>query len=54
MLVRVAATKDVAIGQMRVVDVAGTKVSLAGADGRVFAFDDTCTHGALEASPPPV
>lgn len=44
MLVRVGDTKDVAIGQMRVVDVAGTAVSLASAGGRVYAFDDTCTH----------
>ena len=29
---------------MLVVDVAGTKVSLAGAAGHVFAFDDICTH----------
>jgi nitrite reductase/ring-hydroxylating ferredoxin subunit len=44
MLVRVGKTKDIAIGQMRVVDVSGTKVNLAGADGHVYAFDDTCTH----------
>ena len=48
MLVRVAATKDVAIGQMRFVDVAGAKVSLADADGHVFAFAGhrvaTCGH----------
>ena len=44
MLVKVADKKDVADGQMLVVDVAGTEVNLAGVDGRVFAFDDTCTH----------
>jgi 3-phenylpropionate/trans-cinnamate dioxygenase ferredoxin component len=44
MLVRAGNTKDVAIGQMRVVDVAGTNVNLASADGRVYAFDDECTH----------
>jgi 3-phenylpropionate/trans-cinnamate dioxygenase ferredoxin subunit len=44
MLVRVGALKDVAIGQMRAVDVAGTQVTLANADGHVYAFDDTCTH----------
>jgi nitrite reductase/ring-hydroxylating ferredoxin subunit len=44
MLVRAGNTKDVSIGQMRVVDVAGTKVNLASADGRVYAFDDECTH----------
>jgi 3-phenylpropionate/trans-cinnamate dioxygenase ferredoxin subunit len=44
MLVRVGAIKDVAIGQLRAVDVAGTKVALANADGHVYAFDDTCPH----------
>jgi 3-phenylpropionate/trans-cinnamate dioxygenase ferredoxin subunit len=44
MLVRIGNSKDVAPGQMRVFDVAGTKVSVASADGSLYAFDDTCTH----------
>lgn len=44
MLVRVANSKDVAVGQMRVFRVAGTKVSVASAGGHLYAFDDTCTH----------
>ncbi len=44
MLVRVGRVQDVAAGQMRVVDVAGTRVNLANTDGHVYAFDDTCTH----------
>lgn len=44
MLVRVGSPKDVTAGQMRVFDVAGTKVNVASADGRLYAFDDTCTH----------
>lgn len=44
MLVKVGSSKDVAAGQMRVFDVAGTKVNVASADGRLYAFDDTCTH----------
>ncbi len=44
MLVRAGNLKDVAKGQMRVFDVAGTKVNVASADGRLYAFDDTCTH----------
>jgi nitrite reductase/ring-hydroxylating ferredoxin subunit len=44
MLVKVADKNDVADGQMLVVDIGGTEVSLAGVDGQVFAFDDTCTH----------
>lgn len=44
MLVRVGSIKDVAAGQMRVFDVAGTKVNVARANGHLHAFDDTCTH----------
>jgi nitrite reductase/ring-hydroxylating ferredoxin subunit len=44
MLVRVGTTKDVAEGAMRVFDVGRTKVSIARALGRLYAFDDTCTH----------
>src|SRR5258705_6521479 len=44
MLVRVGSSKDVPAGQMRVFDVKGTKVNVASVGGRLFAFDDTCTH----------
>src|SRR5437899_10610598 len=44
MMVRVGSAKDVAAGQMRVFDVAGTKVNVASVDGHLYAFDDTCTH----------
>jgi nitrite reductase/ring-hydroxylating ferredoxin subunit len=44
MLVRVGNSKDVAAGQMRVYDVAGTKVNVSSVDGHLYAFDDTCTH----------
>jgi 3-phenylpropionate/trans-cinnamate dioxygenase ferredoxin subunit len=44
MLVRIGNAKDVADGQMRVFDVAGTKVNVANASGHLYAFDDTCTH----------
>ena len=44
MLVRVGDASDVAHGQMRVFDVAGTKVNVANAEGQLYAFDDTCTH----------
>jgi 3-phenylpropionate/trans-cinnamate dioxygenase ferredoxin component len=43
-LVRIGSTKDVAPGQMRVFDLDGTKVNVAGAGGNLYAFDDTCTH----------
>ena len=43
-LVRIGSSKDVGVGQMRVFDVAGTKVNVSNADGHLYAFDDTCTH----------
>ncbi len=44
MLIRVGQPEDVAAGHMRVFEVAGTKVNVANAGGRLYAFDDTCTH----------
>lgn len=44
MFVRVGDANDVAKGEMRVFDVAGTKVNVVNADGHLYAFDDTCTH----------
>src|SRR6058998_1000221 len=44
MLLRIGSSQDVNKGQMRVFDVAGTKVNVANADGHLYAFDDTCTH----------
>jgi len=44
MLIRMGSSKDVIAGQMHVFDVAGTKVTVANANGQLYAFDDTCTH----------
>ena len=44
MLVRIGNAKDVAAGQMRAFDVAGTKVDVANADGHLYALENTCTH----------
>jgi 3-phenylpropionate/trans-cinnamate dioxygenase ferredoxin subunit len=44
MLVRLGNAKDIAEGEMRVYDVAETKVNVASAGGHLYAFDDTCTH----------
>jgi nitrite reductase/ring-hydroxylating ferredoxin subunit len=44
MLVRIGNANDVADGEMRAFDVAGTKVSVVNASGHLYAFDDTCTH----------
>src|SRR5262245_39063070 len=44
MPLRIGTVKDVAPGQIRAFDVAGTKVDVANVDGQLHAFDDTCTH----------
>src|SRR5262249_53480203 len=44
MLVRVGNAKDVVNNEMRVFDVGGTKVNVTSAWGRLYAFDDPCTH----------
>src|SRR5687768_18389199 len=46
MLVRIENTTDIGAGEMRVFDVAGTRVNIASVDGQLHAFDDTCTHRA--------
>jgi nitrite reductase/ring-hydroxylating ferredoxin subunit len=45
MLVPIGNAKDIAAGEMRVFDLAGTKVNVANIDGQLHAFDDTCTKG---------
>jgi len=44
MRVRVASSKDVVPGQMRVFDVSGTSVDVVSVNGTFHAFDDKCTH----------
>jgi nitrite reductase/ring-hydroxylating ferredoxin subunit len=44
MVVRIGNVSDVPDGQMRVYDAAGTKVNVSNVGGRLYAFDDTCTH----------
>jgi 3-phenylpropionate/trans-cinnamate dioxygenase ferredoxin component len=44
MLIRVGGRMDITPGEMKVFDVAGTKVTVASTDGALYAFDDTCTH----------
>ena len=43
-MVSVSGGGKLAEGEMRVFDVEGTKVSVAAAGGRLYAFDDACTH----------
>jgi nitrite reductase/ring-hydroxylating ferredoxin subunit len=44
MLVKVSQANKFAEGEMRVFDVAGTKVNVAFVGGHLHAFDDKCTH----------
>jgi nitrite reductase/ring-hydroxylating ferredoxin subunit len=44
MVIRIGNVNDVPDGQMRVYDVAGTKVNVSNVGGQLYAFDDTCTH----------
>ena len=44
MQVRVTDANNLGEGEMRVFDIAGTKVNVAASGGRLFAIDDTCTH----------
>lgn len=43
-MVRVSAGNKLSEGEMRVFDIDGTNVSVAAAGGRLYAFDDACTH----------
>lgn len=44
MFIQVGTVNDLEAGQMRVFDVAGTRVSVTSVSGHLYAFDDTCTH----------
>ena len=46
MFVKIADADTVPAGEMRVFDIASTKVNVSNAGGRLYAFDDTCTHMA--------
>jgi nitrite reductase/ring-hydroxylating ferredoxin subunit len=44
MLVRVGEADAISPGEMRVVDVAGTRVNVTHAGDHFYGFEDTCTH----------
>ncbi len=44
MQVRVTDANSLGEGEMRVFDIAGTKVNVAASGGHLFAIDDKCTH----------
>jgi nitrite reductase/ring-hydroxylating ferredoxin subunit len=41
---RVSAGNKLGEGEMRILDIDGTKVSVAAAGGSLYAFDDACTQ----------
>jgi nitrite reductase/ring-hydroxylating ferredoxin subunit len=48
--VRVAATGDLADGDLAAFEVGGAYVAVARVDGEYYAFGDTCTHRACSLS----
>lgn len=40
----VAKVSEVAVGEMKLVEVDGEEIVIANVDGEYFAFSDTCTH----------
>jgi len=42
--IKVASTADLAPGEAKRVEVAGTKIALFNLEGTFYAIDDTCTH----------
>ncbi|MBI3491258.1 MAG: non-heme iron oxygenase ferredoxin subunit [Acidobacteria bacterium] len=42
--VTVSQVADIKPGELAAVDVEGTRITIANANGRFYAFDDTCTH----------
>jgi nitrite reductase/ring-hydroxylating ferredoxin subunit len=44
MSVRVGDVEAVPSGEMRVFEVSGSRLNVTNVGGRLFAFDDTCTH----------
>lgn len=42
--VKVATTNDVALGQVKLVEVNGQKLALFNVEGTYYAIDDACTH----------
>jgi 3-phenylpropionate/trans-cinnamate dioxygenase ferredoxin component len=43
-LVRIGDVNRVVVDEMRGFDLEGTKVNVTNRGGRLYAFDDTCTH----------
>jgi nitrite reductase/ring-hydroxylating ferredoxin subunit len=43
-MAKVTAGSKLNQGEMRVFDIDGTKVGVAAAGGRLYAFDNACTH----------
>jgi nitrite reductase/ring-hydroxylating ferredoxin subunit len=44
MFISASSTEEMRTGEMRVIDLEGTRVTLARVNDQFYAFDDTCTH----------
>jgi 3-phenylpropionate/trans-cinnamate dioxygenase ferredoxin subunit len=42
--VKVAATSEVPVGEVRAITVRGARIAVANVGGAYYAFDDECTH----------
>ncbi|MDB5761033.1 MAG: hypothetical protein JWQ21_28 [Herminiimonas sp.] len=47
---RICPVKDLAVNSIRKFDVEGEPVAIYNIDGKVYATDDTCTHGLSSLS----
>lgn len=43
-MVKMSAGSKISDGELRIFDIEGIKVGVASAGGRLYAFDDACTH----------
>ena len=42
--VTAVATNEIPLGEVRTIDVRGTRIAVANVGGTFYAFDDACTH----------
>jgi 3-phenylpropionate/trans-cinnamate dioxygenase ferredoxin subunit len=42
--VTAVATNEIPLGEVRAIDMRGTRIAVANVDGTYYAFDDGCTH----------
>ena len=42
--VTAVATNEIPLGEVRAIDMRGTRIAVANVDGTYYACDDACTH----------